>query len=115
MTMSGVTYEGIEIERDGGVAIMRLNRPQELNAWDWQMSREMGHAYSALDDDDSVRAIVLTGAGRAFCAGASLASSGETFDGTRKRDAFHHRYPGPIKQPPGLGSTGVSPTTAAAH
>ncbi len=109
MTLSAVTYEAIEIERDGGVAIMRLNRPEELNAWDWQMSREMGHAYAALDDDDSVRAIVLTGAGRAFCAGASLASSGETFDGTRRRDAFDDRYPGPIKQAGEL----VTPVIAA--
>ena len=109
MTLGAVTYEAIEIERDGAVAIMRLNRPDQLNAWDWQMSREMGHAYAALDDDDSVRAIVLTGAGRAFCAGASLASSGETFDGTRKRDAFDERYPGPSKQAVEL----VTPVIAA--
>jgi len=85
------------LERHGAVTIMRLNRPDQLNAWDWQMSREMQHAYAALDEDDSVRAIVVTGAGRAFCAGASLAPSGETFDGTRKRDEFDDRYPGPSK------------------
>jgi enoyl-CoA hydratase/carnithine racemase len=97
MAVSTVTYQAIELERHGAVTIMRLNRPDQLNAWDWQMSREMQHAYAALDEDDSVRAIVVTGAGRAFCAGASLAPSGETFDGTRKRDEFDDRYPGPSK------------------
>src|SRR5438445_7293585 len=97
MAVSTVTYHAIELERHGAVTIMRLNRPDQLNAWDWQMSREMQHAYAALDEDDSVRAIVVTGAGRAFCAGASLAPSGETFDGTRKRDEFDDRYPGPSK------------------
>ena len=80
--MTTITYESIEVLRDAGVATVRLNRPDQLNAWDWQMHREMGHAFAALDGDDDVRAIVLTGAGRAFCAGAALVKSGETFDGT---------------------------------
>jgi enoyl-CoA hydratase/carnithine racemase len=109
MSASTVTYQAIEVERDGAVAIMRLNRPEQLNAWDWQMSREMQHAYAALDDDDTVRAIVLTGAGRAFCAGASLAPTGETFDGTRRPDAFNDLYPGPLKSATEL----VTPVIAA--
>lgn len=97
MSTTQVTYEAIEIERRDAVAILRLNRPDQLNAWDWQMSREMQHAYAALDADDAVRVIVLTGAGRAFCAGAGLVKTGETFDGTRRREAFDDRYPGPAK------------------
>ena len=97
MSTVQVSYDAIEVLRDGPVAIVRLNRPDQMNAWDWQMSREMTHAYAALDADDAVRAIVLTGAGRAFCAGAGLVRSGETFDGTRRRDAFDERYPGPLK------------------
>jgi enoyl-CoA hydratase/carnithine racemase len=97
MSVSTVTYEAIEVERDGAIAIVRLNRPDQLNAWDWQMSREMTHAYAALDADDAIRAIVLTGAGRAFCAGAGLVKSGATFDGSRRRDEFDQRYPGPLK------------------
>lgn len=109
MTAQTVTYQAIEVERDGAIAIMRLNRPDQLNAWDWQMSREMQHAYAELDADDSVRAIVLTGAGRAFCAGASLAPTGETFDGTRKQHAFDDLYPGPLKSASEL----VTPLVAA--
>ena len=92
-----VTYHAIEIQRSGSTAIIRLNRPEQLNAWDWRMSRELRHAYAALDADDDVRVIVLTGAGRAFCAGAGLVKSGETFDGTRRRDEFDDQYPGPSK------------------
>jgi len=109
MSTQTVTYQAIEVVRDGAIAIMRLNRPDQLNAWDWQMSREMQHAYAALDADDSVRAIVLTGAGRAFCAGASLAPTGETFDGTRKPNAFDELYPGPLKSASEL----VTPLIAA--
>jgi enoyl-CoA hydratase/carnithine racemase len=94
---STVTYEAIEVARDGLVATITLNRPEQLNAWDWLMHRELRHAYAALDADDDVRAIVVTGAGRAFCAGASLAPSGETFDGTRRPDEFDERYPGAAK------------------
>ena len=95
--MTTITYESIEVLRDAGVATVRLNRPDQLNAWDWQMHREMGHAFAALDADDDVRAIVLTGAGRAFCAGAALVKSGETFDGRRRRDEFDESLPGPTK------------------
>jgi enoyl-CoA hydratase/carnithine racemase len=97
--MTTITYETIEVRRDQLVGTIVLDRPDQLNAWDWQMHRELRHAFAALDADDDVRAIVLTGAGRAFCAGASLAKSGETFDGTRRRDEFDERYPGPAKGP----------------
>ena len=95
--MTTITYESIEVLRDAGVATVRLNRPDQLNAWDWLMHREMGHAFATLDADDDVRAIVLTGAGRAFCAGAALVKSGETFDGRRRRDEFDESLPGPTK------------------
>jgi enoyl-CoA hydratase/carnithine racemase len=97
MGAAAVTYQALEIQRSGSTAIIRLNRPEQLNAWDWRMSKELRHAYAALDADDDVRAIVLTGAGRAFCAGAGLVKSGETFDGTRRRDEFDDEYPGPSK------------------
>lgn len=102
--MSTIAYEAIEVARAGRVATVTLNRPDQLNAWDWQMHRELRHAYAALDADDDVRAIVLTGAGRAFCAGASLAPSGETFAGTRRPDEFDERYPGPAKNPAELAT-----------
>jgi enoyl-CoA hydratase/carnithine racemase len=64
--------ELVEIEVDGGVALLTLNRPERLNAW----TAEMEHEYFALLErcasDEQVRAIVVTGAGRGFCAGADM-------------------------------------------
>jgi enoyl-CoA hydratase/carnithine racemase len=95
MTNTAFDYETIEVTVDRAVATITLNRPDQLNAWDWQMHRELRTAYAALDADDDVRVIVLTGAGRAFCAGAALAPKGETFDGSRDPAAWNERYPGP--------------------
>ncbi len=74
-------YEQIIVERDGPVGVVTLNRPDRMNAWTWRMSAELGDAFGALDADDDCRAIVVTGAGKAFCAGADLGSGGETFSG----------------------------------
>lgn len=107
--MSTPDYETIAVTRDGPVATVTLNRPDQLNAWDWQMHRELRHAYARLDADDEVRAIVLTGAGRAFCAGAALAPKGETFDGSRDPSAWDDRYPPPVFDVPDL----LTPVIAA--
>jgi enoyl-CoA hydratase/carnithine racemase len=74
-------YEQITVEREGPLALITLNRPERMNAWTWTMSAELGHAFGELDDDDSCRAIVVTGAGRAFCAGADLRGGRGTFSG----------------------------------
>jgi enoyl-CoA hydratase/carnithine racemase len=95
MSAPAVTYESILVERDGPVGIVTLNRPDVLNAWDWLMSEEMSHAFAAFDEDDDIRAIVLTGAGRAFCAGAGLRPSGATFDGSLKREDAAAQIEGP--------------------
>jgi enoyl-CoA hydratase/carnithine racemase len=97
MTTSVQTYESILVERDGPVGIVTLNRPDVLNSWDWLMSAEMNHAYQEFDQDDDVRAIVLTGAGRAFCAGAGLQPAGRTFDGSLSRADAEAKYPGPFR------------------
>ena len=68
----------LEVER--GVAVVTLNRPERLNAYTPTMGRELAEAFAACDADDAVRAIVVTGAGRAFCAGADLARGGGSFD-----------------------------------
>src|SRR5262249_24779833 len=57
-----------------------LNRPEKLNAFTGTMLAEMIDAFDRADADDAVRAIIVTGAGRAFCAGADLSSGGATFD-----------------------------------
>ncbi len=69
----------IRLDVDGRVAVIRLNRPDRLNAWTPEMGGELFGALAALDADDAVRAVVVTGEGRAFCAGADLSSGGDTF------------------------------------
>jgi len=80
-----VDFEQITAESADGVLTITLNRPERLNAWTAQMGAELRAAFDRADADDDVRAIVITGAGRAFCAGADLAGGGDTFD-YRKRD-----------------------------
>lgn len=74
-------YQQILVEHDGPVTLLTLNRPERMNAWTWRMSGELNHAFAAADADDAVRAIVVTGAGRAFCAGADLGGGEDTFSG----------------------------------
>lgn len=74
-------YEAIRFERVGGVALLTLNRPERMNAWTGRMAAELSHALGVCNEDDAVRAVVLTGAGRAFCAGADLDGGGDTFGG----------------------------------
>ncbi|MES9516239.1 enoyl-CoA hydratase/isomerase family protein [Rhodococcus erythropolis] len=70
----------ISVSVDGGVAVVTLDRPDKRNAFNKHMGRELGQAYRKLDEDDSVRVIVLTGAPPAFCAGADLGDGAGTFD-----------------------------------
>lgn len=67
------------IERRGEIAIVRLHRPDRLNAFTDEMCERIIAAFDETDADDAVRAVVLTGTGRAFCAGADLAAGGDTF------------------------------------
>jgi 2-(1,2-epoxy-1,2-dihydrophenyl)acetyl-CoA isomerase len=70
--MSVLNLETIECRRSGGVAWLTLNRPAALNAWTLQLGRELTQALDDVTADREVRAIVLTGAGRAFSSGADL-------------------------------------------
>lgn len=63
-----------------GVAEITLNRPDRMNAFTWRMGRMLNDAVRQFDADDEVRAIIVTGKGRAFCAGADLGRGGKTFD-----------------------------------
>jgi enoyl-CoA hydratase/carnithine racemase len=68
-----------QLKVDGATAIVRLNRPDQLNTFTGAMGRELEHLYRQCDGDDAVRVVVLTGAGRAFCAGADLSAGAATF------------------------------------
>jgi len=65
---------------DDNVATITLNRPDKLNAFTVTMMREMIDAFGRIDADDDVRAVIVTGAGRGFCAGADLSGGGGTFE-----------------------------------
>ena len=67
-----MTYESITVEREGRVARVTLNRPEKLNAINAQMESELTEVIPQLDQDDEVGAVVVTGAGRAFCAGGDV-------------------------------------------
>ena len=67
-----MTYTDILYRVDDGVAVITLNRPDKLNAWRGEMDRDVRAAMRAAADDPAVRVIVLTGAGRGFCAGADM-------------------------------------------
>src|SRR5437867_2914308 len=69
-----------------GVAVVTLNRPERLNAYTPIMGHELAEAFAACDADDGVRAIIVTGAGRGFCAGADLARGGGSFDRTAEAE-----------------------------
>ncbi|MEQ8501650.1 MAG: crotonase/enoyl-CoA hydratase family protein [Sneathiellaceae bacterium] len=68
------------------VATITLNRPEKLNAFTETMRQELIAAFDAADADDDVRAVIVTGAGRAFCAGADLSAGGKTFDMDARED-----------------------------
>ena len=73
-------YKNILLEQQDNIAVLSLNRPNKLNAFTFSMMEEMIIVLDALDADDSVHALIITGKGRAFCAGADLSSGQETFN-----------------------------------
>jgi enoyl-CoA hydratase/carnithine racemase len=73
-------FETIKLDIANGVATLTLSRPDRMNAFTEQMARDMIAAFGATDADDDVRVVIVTGAGRAFCAGADLGAGGATFD-----------------------------------
>lgn len=75
-----MNYEQISLEVSNRIATITLNRPERLNAFTGRMMVELIDALDQTDADDEVRVVVVTGAGRGFCAGADLESGGETFD-----------------------------------
>jgi enoyl-CoA hydratase/carnithine racemase len=77
-------FEQITTDVREGILTITLNRPERLNAWTAQMGHELIEAFDRADADDEVHAVIVTGAGRGFCAGADLAAGGDTFDYTKR-------------------------------
>jgi len=75
-----MTTEHISCETDGSLLIVTLNRPDKLNAYTGQMGAELTEAFARADADDNIRAVIVTGAGRAFCAGADVSGGAASFD-----------------------------------
>lgn len=73
-------FETINLDVADGVATLTLNRPERMNAFTEGMMHELIAAFDATDADDDVRAVIVTGAGRAFCAGADLGAGAATFN-----------------------------------
>jgi enoyl-CoA hydratase/carnithine racemase len=78
-------FETIKYEVADQILTNTLNRPDKLNAFNAAMQREMIEAFDAADKDDNVRAIIVTGSGRAFCVGADLSAGADTFDRDARR------------------------------
>ncbi|EYS97741.1 MAG: crotonase/enoyl-CoA hydratase family protein [Cupriavidus necator] len=85
MTQATPSFETLRYAVEDGVATITLHRPDQLNAFTAQMMHELIAAFDATDADDNVRAVIVTGSGRAFCAGADLSGGSSTFD-------FEKRY-----------------------
>ncbi|MCC7363925.1 MAG: crotonase/enoyl-CoA hydratase family protein [Dehalococcoidia bacterium] len=89
-----MAYEQIKYEVADGVATLTMSRPDKLNAFTNVMREEMCAAFDEADADDSVRAVIVTGEGRAFCAGADLSAGTSTFDNRERGgslDPTEHR------------------------
>ena len=87
-------FSDIRYDVDDGVCTVTLNRPERLNAVTTNTIDELNEAWERADADDRVRAVIVTGAGRAFCAGADLSGGGWTFDSAargRAASAEEHR------------------------
>lgn len=84
MENSGVTgeiavNEDLKLHVNDGIGLITLNRPEALNTFNAAIREGLGQAYRRCDEDDAVRVVVVTGAGKAFCAGADLSGGGDSF------------------------------------
>ena len=104
-----MNYQTLAVQNDDGVLTITLNRPEQLNAFTVQMADELEYLFNHASEDDDVAAIIVTGAGRAFCAGMDLSVSGNVFGLDEQQqptlDDMHQRLDDPkIKK--GVRDTG---------
>src|SRR5262249_54703286 len=111
--MTAMDFETIRLERAEGVATITLHRPERLNAWTPVMGRELLDAFRAADRDRDVRAVILTGAGRAFCAGADMEFFAGQIRAGGGTGAAGGDGPGRVEEFPALMQQMSKPTIAA--
>ena len=108
-------YQTLDWRVDAGILTLTLNRPEQLNAFTVQMANEIADAFGRASEDDAVRAIVVTGAGRSFCAGMDLSVEGNVFglDDNQRPTVkdMHERFDDPEIQR-GVRDTGGKVTLA---
>jgi 2-(1,2-epoxy-1,2-dihydrophenyl)acetyl-CoA isomerase len=119
-------YETVTLQRAGGAARIELNRPDKLNAWEATLARDLQAALARVAEDDELRALLLTGAGRAFCSGADLsagfdpAPDGKPDLQTSLRERYHpvittiRELPKPVVAAVNGGAVGVGCSLALA-
>jgi enoyl-CoA hydratase/carnithine racemase len=96
-----MAYETLQTQLDAGVFTLTLHRPDRMNAFSHQMFEDLLDVFDEIDRNDDIRAVIVTGSGRAFCAGADLgkrdsSKSGGAFDRTERSDAHAHRDEGGV-------------------
>ncbi|MBJ7409880.1 MAG: enoyl-CoA hydratase/isomerase family protein [Phenylobacterium sp.] len=92
-----MSYETILYEVDGPILTVTLNRPDKLNAYTAVMGAELADAFQRADQDDEVRVVIVTGAGRGFCAGADISGGAGAFD-ARAEGSVAFQAPGQPRQ-----------------
>jgi 2-(1,2-epoxy-1,2-dihydrophenyl)acetyl-CoA isomerase len=119
-------YETVNLQRAGGAARIELNRPERMNAWEATLTRDLKAALAQVAEDDSLRAVLLTGAGRGFCSGADLSAGfdprpdGKPDLQTSLRERYHpvittiRELPKPVVAAVNGGAVGVGCSLALA-
>ena len=98
-----MSYEAILFEVRDRIALVTLDRPERMNAWSDVMAREVSQAMKRCDEDDEIRAVVVTGTGRAFCAGADMSGGSSVFGDSAQRREARERRPEAEPSPAGWG------------
>ena len=86
------TFETLLYDVQDGIATVTLHRPEKMNAFTTQMRDDLVAVFDETDKNDDVRVVIITGAGKAFCAGAELSAGGKTFDYDSRGESARDKY-----------------------